>query len=66
MLGIDDDVLDERLYLDEYDQCNSETLDMMGVLEHYNNGTFDLKKKVLRKMLFHVQRFKYITDCLTF
>jgi hypothetical protein len=65
-VGIDDDVLDKGLDLDEYDQCMSETLDMLGVLEHYNNDTFDLKKKVVRKMLFYVQRFKYITDCLAF
>jgi hypothetical protein len=63
---IDDDVLEKGLELDEYDQCTSETLDMLGVLEHYNNDTFDLKKKVVRKMLYYVQRFKYITDCLEF
>jgi hypothetical protein len=65
-VGIDDDVLDKGLDLDEYYQCISETLDMLGVLEHYNSGTFDLKKKVLRKILYCVQRFKYITDCLAF
>jgi hypothetical protein len=36
------------------------------VLEHYNNDTFDLKKKGVRKKLFYIQRFKYITDCLKF
>jgi hypothetical protein len=65
-VGIADDVLDQGLYLDEYDQCTSETLEMLGVLEHYNNDTFDLKKRVVRKILFYVQRFKYITDCLVF
>jgi hypothetical protein len=63
-VGINDYVLDKGLDLDEYDQCTSETLDMLGVLEHYNNDTFDLKKKVVRKLLFYVQRFTYITDCL--
>jgi hypothetical protein len=63
---IDDDVLDKGLDLDEYDQCSSETLDMLGVLGHYNNDTSDLKKKVARKILFYIQRFKYITDCLAF
>jgi hypothetical protein len=65
-VGIDDDVLDKGLDLDEYDQCTSEILDMLGVLGHYNNHTFDLKKKVVRKMLFYVQSFKYITYCLAF
>jgi hypothetical protein len=65
-VGIDDDVLDKGLDLDEYDQCTSETLDMLGVLENYNNDTFDLKKKFVRKMFVYVQRFKYITDCLAF
>jgi hypothetical protein len=31
-VGIDDDVLDKGLDLDEYDQCISETLDMLGVV----------------------------------
>jgi hypothetical protein len=31
---IDDDVLDKGLDLDEYDQCTSEALDMLDVLEH--------------------------------
>jgi hypothetical protein len=65
-VGIDDDVLDKGLELDEYDHCNSESLDMMGVIEHYNRETFDLKKTVVKKMLFYVQRFKYNTDCLAF
>jgi hypothetical protein len=65
-VGIDDDVLDKGLDLDEYDQCTSETLDMLGVLEHYNNDTFDLEKKFVRKLFVYIQRFKYITDCLAF
>jgi hypothetical protein len=65
-VGIDDDVLDKGLDLDEYDQCTSETLDMLGVLEFYNNDNFDLKKKAVMKMLYYIQRFKYITDCLAF
>jgi hypothetical protein len=40
-VGIDDDFLEKGLDLDEYDQYISETLDMLGVLDHYNNDTFD-------------------------
>jgi hypothetical protein len=65
-VGIDYDVLNKGLDLDWYDQCTSEKLDMVGVFWHYNNDTFDLKKKVVRKMLFYVQRSKYITYCLAF
>jgi hypothetical protein len=65
-VGIDDYVLDKGLDLDEYEQVTSYTLDMLGVLEHYNNETFALKKKVVRNIFVYVQRFKYITDCLTF
>jgi hypothetical protein len=37
-VGIDDDILDNSLNPDYYEQCVSETLDMMGLFQHYHNA----------------------------
>jgi hypothetical protein len=65
-VGIDDDIVDTSLDPDDYDQCLSATLDMMGLLEHYHNAPKALTKATLKNILYYVCWFKYIYDCIAF
>jgi hypothetical protein len=65
-VGIDDDILDTSLDPDECDQCVLETLDMVGLLQHYHKAKKPQMKPTLKKMLHYICRFKYINECIAF
>jgi hypothetical protein len=65
-VGVDDDILATSLDSDDYDQCVSETLGMIGLLQHCHKATKNVMKETLKKMLHYVCQFKYIYDCIAF